>query len=157
MVQTESLGRPVRTAPLGPSAASLLQQGKKSSRVSCTYLVPADPVAAGRLEPIGQIERLVPAIAEVRVIWSTKIGNRIRHLPVLSRVALQQFWVLGGRTHYESRSKAGLKARAARLCYQPSQVKECGSVQMISGPSDGMWVPSQVIWTDVPPQSGRPH
>jgi len=47
----------VRSGPLR-SDHQLLQQGKKSSRVSCTYLVPADPVAAGRLEPIGQIERL---------------------------------------------------------------------------------------------------
>ena len=32
---------------------------------------------------------LVPTIAEVRVMWFTKIENHIRHLPVLSPVALQ--------------------------------------------------------------------
>jgi hypothetical protein len=33
--------------------------------------------------------RLVPTIAEVRVMWFTKIENHIRHLPVLSPVAVQ--------------------------------------------------------------------
>jgi hypothetical protein len=35
----------------------------------------------------------------------------------------------------------------------PDRLMECGLVPMISGWSHAMWVPSQIMWADVRPQS----
>jgi hypothetical protein len=35
----------------------------------------------------------------------------------------------------------------------PDRLTQCGSVPMISGWSHAMWVPSQIMWADVRPQS----